>query len=452
MPLVLDAEFIFKVFFEGVLFAQLVYVVLHLCVQTRRRDYLYYLLFLLSCMAYFLYKDFMFYQLGWKYGGYPYPHNGINYILANLMHLTYLKFVKHFIGTKEKYPVIHKIASGLRVFITLFICLNGVSILLYKTLVPPSVQYGYSAICGLVTFGLIIRMFQRRNTLIHYIIIGTLVYAIASVLSLVTAIAHVNGYLPGFGSSLTVLQVGVMLEVLCFTAALAYKSVEVEKEHNLSQQKLLQQLERNKALDAHLQQIRNKISEDLHDDIGATLTAISVYSDVAKKYHEQGNATGVMGVIQQMGNASRQMVQDMHDIIWMINPKNDELSAVVEKIQLFVSSLVPEKNIAFHLKVAQQVRELPLNMQIRRDLYLLMKEGINNAIKHADCRHLWVTLSYLSGQIILQIQDDGKGFDVEKSTVGNGLGNLAKRVRYHKGNIDIKSGPTGSTLTFSFVV
>lgn len=448
----IDLEFIFKCFFEGVLFAQLIYVVLHLCVHNSRRDYLYYLLYLVSSLAYFLYKDFMFYKLDWKYGGYPYPHNGINYVLANIMHFTYLKFVKHFINTKKRYPHIHKVAYVLTRFIAFFIILNILSIVFFKTLVPVYVQYIYSGILAIVTSALIYRMFLRRNTLVNYIIFGSMMYVLSSVLSLVVAVAHVHGYLPAFESSLTILQIGVMLEVLCFTAGLAYKSVVVEKKQSLAQQRLLLQLRRNKKLDEDLQHIRDKISKDLHDDIGATLTAISVYSDVAQKYHQRQNATGVLDMLNQIGVSARQMVHDMHDIIWMINPKNDCLMVLLDKVHEFAKSVVSGKDINLHFQVGQEVHALELDMQMRRDIYLLAKESINNAVKHAHCKNLWVNLTCNNGQVELVVKDDGTGFDVSKARKGNGLYNLEKRTHYHQGKLSISSTTEGSEFNFLFAL
>ncbi|MCC9135893.1 7TM diverse intracellular signaling domain-containing protein [Pontibacter silvestris] len=445
-----DTEFIFKCFFEGVLFAQLVYVVFHLCVHNNRRDYLYYLLYLLSSVAYFLYKDFMFYKLGWKYGGYPYPHNGLNYVLANIMHFTYLKFVKHFIGTKKKYPYIHRVAFALTRFIMFFIILNILSMIFFKTLVPAYVQYVYSGTLAIVTFALIYRMFLRRNTLINYIIFGSVMYALCSLISLVVAVAHMNGYLPTFEGSLTIVQIGVMLEVLCFTAGLAHKSVIVETERNLSQQRLLQEMERNKKLDEDLQHIRDKISQDLHDDIGATLTAISVYSDVAQKYHQRENPQGVLDMLNQIGGTARQMVNDMRDIVWMINPKNDELSALLDKIHIFASTIVLGKDIRLHFAVAQEIKDLRLNMQMRRDMYLVVKEGVTNVVKHSECRNLWISFIYEREYILLVVKDDGKGFSLQEGSRGNGIYNIEKRARHHNGKLSIKSDALGSTLECQF--
>ncbi|MFD1186468.1 sensor histidine kinase, partial [Pontibacter rugosus] len=443
-----DSEFIFKCFFEGVLFAQLVYVVLHLGVHNSRRDYLFYLLYLLSSLAYFIYKDFMFYKMGWRYGGYPYPHDGINYVLANVMHLTYLKFVKHFIGTKERYPAIHRAAVALTKFITLFIILNVLSMIFFKTLVPALVQYAYSGIVGVATFGLIIIMFKRRNRLINYIIFGSVMYSVGSVVSLVVAVAHMHGYLPAFEGSLTIVQIGVMLEVLCFTAGLAYKSVVVEQEGNNAKLRLLLQMKRNQELNDNLQQIRNKISEDLHDDIGGTLTAISVYSDVAQKYQQRENTQGVTDMLQQIGATARQMVYDMQDIIWMVNPKNDQADLLYDKIYTFASSVVTGKGIELHYTVADELKVLPLDMQLRRDIYLLAKESVNNAVKYADCQNLWISFSYQQHDIILVVKDDGQGFDPETPHKGNGMANFEKRSRAHNGEFSVESTDKGATLTF----
>ncbi|MCC9168687.1 sensor histidine kinase [Pontibacter harenae] len=445
-----DLEFVFKCFFQGVLFAQLVYVVLHLYAHNRRRDYFYYLLFLVSSIAYFLYKDIMYYGMGWRYGGYPFPHEGINYIMANLMHLAYLKFVKHFIGTRNSYPRIHWLATNLKRFIFGFIMLNALSLVFFKSLVPVYAQYVYSGLVAAATAVLICQMLRRRSRLVSYIIFGSVMYSLGALLSLVAAVLHLNGFLPGFSSSLTITQVGTMLEVLCFTAGLAYKSLLVEKEGNRAKLRLLRQMKQNLELSDSLQQVRNKISEDLHDDVGGTLTAISVYSDVAHKYQQLGNVEGVSDMLRQIGGTARQMINDMQDIIWMVNPKNDGAYSLYDRIHSFAEAVATGKGIVLHFSVLEGLKDMQLDMQLRRDVYLMVKESINNAVKHASCRNLWISFDCAGGEMRIVTRDDGTGFQRMQAHRGNGLPNLEKRMQAHRGVFSLESGAEGTVLTFIF--
>jgi len=445
-------DFTFQCFFQGVLFTQLINVVINLYNTQQRKEYFFYTTYLLTAILYFLYKTIMLYQMGWEYGAYPFPHNGINYILANSIHLTYLKFAEHFIGTKGQYPLIHRIAQFTAKFILCYLFLNGLSLLFYQALLPVYAQYTYAAILAVISMVLIWQMFRQRNRLVNYIITGSTAYIIGALLSLVAAVLHVNGIWPHFKYSIILTELGVLLEVFCFTAGLSFKSLLAEKDRIAAQQKLLRQMEENEKLKDKLEQIKAKVTRELQDEMGATLTGISVYSDIGLKYNQQQNTQGVTSMLKQIGKSARQMVNEVHDIVWMIHSQNHKSAIMWQKANQFAADAVRGKNINLHFNIAEDAEKLPLDLQLRKNIYLLIKECIDNAVKHAGCKNIWVNYLLEQQNLILTIRDDGNGFVLNEDYAGNGLFNLKKRVRNCRGEIDIQSDAAGSTFRFEFKV
>jgi signal transduction histidine kinase len=95
------------------------------------------------------------------------------------------------------------------------------------------------------------------------------------------------------------------------------------------------------------QAIRNKIAQDLHDSVGSTLSSISVYRQVAKIQHAKGNYTELDKVVQKIGDTSTEMISEMNDIVWTINPRNDSMEKILQRMESFAKPLLQTKNIAF---------------------------------------------------------------------------------------------------------
>ncbi|PIQ22898.1 MAG: hypothetical protein COW65_00535 [Cytophagales bacterium CG18_big_fil_WC_8_21_14_2_50_42_9] len=441
-------DFTFQCFFQGVLITQLLNVVINLYNNSQRKEYFFYIAYLLAAILYFLYKTIMLYKMGWEYGAYPFPHNGLNYILANIIHLAYLKFAQAFINTKENYPSIHRLAQHTQQFILIFIFFNVVSLVFYQILLPVFVQYAFSGLLSIVSSILIGQMFCKRNRLVNYIVWGGTAYLVGALLSLLAAALRVHRVLPNFKYSLIITQAGVLIEVLCFTAGLAYKTLLAEQDRMAGQQKLLRQMQENEKLREHLGQIKAKVTRELQDEMGATLTGISVYSDIGLKYSEQQNSQGVTSILEQIGETARQMVNEVQDIIWMIHSQNPKSAIMWQKAYQYATDAVLGKNIELHFYISKEVEKLSLDLQLRKNVYLLIKECIDNSIKHARCKNNWVTFRLNQQKLILNIRDDGKGFVPDEVGAGNGLFKLKKWVRNCGGEIDIRSDGAGTAFHF----
>jgi len=193
-----------------------------------------------------------------------------------------------------------------------------------------------------------------------------------------------------------------------------------------------------------IQRVRNRIATDLHDDIGSTLTNISILSQLGNNNLQQPQlAARYLDRIAEEVNASGQALDD---IIWSVNSNHDTLEEMLVRMRRFAAELFDQSNVECKLELKQTVSGKKLNMEQRRDLYLIYKESLNNIYKHANAQRVYVELKMNKNTLTLTIRDDGKGFDPQIETDRNGLKNLKTRAEKWKGEMVISSQPQGGSV------
>jgi two-component system, NarL family, sensor histidine kinase UhpB len=183
-----------------------------------------------------------------------------------------------------------------------------------------------------------------------------------------------------------------------------------------------------------LQNIRNKIASDLHDDVGSTLNSISIYSEVAKQ-----KSPAMVHELEQIGDASRKIIEVMSDIVWTINPKNDTFENIIDRMSSIAYNLLKAKNIEHSFRADEGLNELKLSLESRRNFYLIFKEALNNLVKYSKATRASISLTNENGLIKLSIRDNGVGFDVLQTSRGNGLLNMKNRAEEMKAQLKIES-------------
>jgi len=179
-----------------------------------------------------------------------------------------------------------------------------------------------------------------------------------------------------------------------------------------------------------LQGLRNKIAADLHDDIGSTLNSISVYSELAKQ--EAGKP---IPSLDDIGAGARRIVESMSDIVWTINPENDNFDKVIARMRSFTHPLLSAKKIEYSFKADEGIEAIKLPMQVRKNVYLIFKEAITNLVKYSQAQHAQIQISRAGKNIRLVVCDDGKGFDSSRTTFGNGIKNMNRRAKEVKAQL-----------------
>ncbi|HQI41677.1 MAG: hypothetical protein B6D44_15480 [Ignavibacteriales bacterium UTCHB2] len=187
-----------------------------------------------------------------------------------------------------------------------------------------------------------------------------------------------------------------------------------------------------------LEKLRNRISIDLHDDIGSTLSSISILSDIVLHRKKEGDFDSKK-IIRQINESSHYIMEKMDDIVWSINPKNDSLEDLFARMKNIASRLFEAKEINYEINISPYIKNIHLSMEHRQHIYLIMKEAINNLIKYSDCSDAEISVSYQSHIMRIIIKDNGKGYDAQKSFYGNGLISMKKRAEAINANIEILS-------------
>jgi two-component system sensor histidine kinase UhpB len=183
-----------------------------------------------------------------------------------------------------------------------------------------------------------------------------------------------------------------------------------------------------------LQRIRNRIADDLHDDIGSTLNSISVYSEVAKQ-----KSPAVVQELDQIGLASRKIIDAMSDIVWTINTNNDSFEQIILRLRSLTFNLLRAKNIEHTFKADESLYHLKLSMEERRNFYLIFKEALNNLVKYAEASEVTISLTLVNNFITLTIHDNGTGFDSKITYPGNGLLSMKTRAQEMNATLSIDS-------------
>jgi ligand-binding sensor domain-containing protein/two-component sensor histidine kinase len=200
-----------------------------------------------------------------------------------------------------------------------------------------------------------------------------------------------------------------------------------------------------------LQGVRNRIATDLHDEIGSSLSTISIYSKVAQAQLKNDAAeSGIL--LKKISEDTNEMMDAMNDIVWTINARNDRFENIINRMREHAIQLFEVKDCLLHFNFDEQLNHLKFDMEKRKDFYLIYKEALNNIAKYAEANNVWIELAIEKTEIILSIKDDGKGFDknaVRKSA--NGLINMQNRAANLNGEIEIKSDfKKGTEICLSF--
>jgi len=198
-----------------------------------------------------------------------------------------------------------------------------------------------------------------------------------------------------------------------------------------------------------LQTLRNKIATDLHDDVGSTLSSIAIFSEIAQQQSKE-----VIPLLQTITDNSRQMLDAMADIVWTIHPENDQLEKIILRMRSYAYELLGAKQIGFDFTADEDIIQLKLPMDVRKNLFLIFKEATNNIVKYSEAdKALFSIRSEGDHHLSMEIRDNGKGFDINEPTEGNGLRNIKKRAREVGAKLLIDSFPgRGTTIQLKIAV
>ncbi|MBX7109333.1 MAG: hypothetical protein K1X61_11855 [Chitinophagales bacterium] len=212
-----------------------------------------------------------------------------------------------------------------------------------------------------------------------------------------------------------------------------------------------------------MQEVRNKIARDLHDDIGSTLGSISLFSQVASVKLMQEKADETLSILDKIKISSREIVDKTSDAVWAVKATNDTLRNLVIRMESYAASLLGAAGIQFNIASDQSTGETKLEMSKRKNLFYIYKEALHNIIKYAECSEVNIIIKKDGSKLIMTIADNGRGFMLhdhggklpasdsvvleEKLYNGNGIKNIQARSREIGGKFRMESAPgKGTTI------
>lgn len=196
--------------------------------------------------------------------------------------------------------------------------------------------------------------------------------------------------------------------------------------------------------------MRDKIARDLHDDVGSALGSISFYSETARKTLLENKTEKTADIINRMGHTSRQMIENMHDIVWAVQSGNDSVQHLIDRMQAVVAELSSAQNLPIRFECQDEINSLKMDMNTRKNCYLIFKEAIYNSMKYSKCTEIKIRFYKEQRQVVLHIEDNGIGFDSTKTHAGNGLKNMVGRAEEMQAELSIQSSPKGTHIDLVF--
>jgi two-component sensor histidine kinase len=185
-----------------------------------------------------------------------------------------------------------------------------------------------------------------------------------------------------------------------------------------------------------VERLRTRIATDLHDDIGSSLTQISLLSEVGQRDVSRN-------VLAEIAQISRDLAREMADIVWAVSPRHDRFEALAHRMRGFAEDALPDGELTFD--ATGLPGDLSVPIEYRRPVFLVFKEAVNNVARHSGATHLTVRLAVNHGHLRMTVEDNGIGFDPAESADGEGLNSIRRRVKNLGGNAEWETAPGQGT-------
>jgi len=187
---------------------------------------------------------------------------------------------------------------------------------------------------------------------------------------------------------------------------------------------------------------RARIARDLHDDLGASLTEISILSALAA---EDAGKTLLQPALDQLSTKAKSVVSSLDEIVWAVNPREDTLRSLIEYLAAFAREFLDLADIPLRMDIAPDIPECPLAAPRRHGVFLAAREVLNNIVKHSVATEVNFHVTIAGGILEIRIKDNGRGFEPDYATGGHGLGNLPLRMQEAGGSCRIETFPMRGT-------
>lgn len=402
-----------------------------------RREYLYYITYILANTAFFIFrldKSLQFLPLHLTGVADEY----LDQPLVIFAFLMYIRFGSYFLQLRETQQRVYIAAKRLELFFIGFIILKCILIPIH---LPKLVSaYFYLAAVLLLTIlalPVIIRLLRQKNLLNNFLVMGALCITVGGVMGPIVAL-----FLPNMGDGKVIvhlgLEIGILLELLLLNTGLVIKGKLAQQRIINSQEYLIKQMQQTNMLKEKLDGLQEKLSSDLHDDVGASLSSIQLYVEVIEKVIDK-NTLRAKELLAQVKTNARDVIGNMGDIVWALNNGKAYNTSFEDRLKNHCYELLAPKDISCFVEIPDWFHTRVSNISVLRNLMMVTKEGLNNIAKYSQASHCEVQAILTDTQLMIRITDDGIGFDTTKINNGNGLRNMRQRIEAIGGQLMIDS-------------
>ena len=413
--------------------------------QGSSREFLYYAGYAFFLGLMFFTKQYYYSR---SYGSNFFFEAYMDFVLQCLGIWFFMLFMVRFLETKRNFPFLHKLyASG--------IILLPIVIAVYSLIHFTSINYFWENVLEnyftknvLLVMMVIFLVYAVKNwhhKLLRYLFWGNLLYFLFAILSLLIVLNRQTVRLPGIlDDSLVLYECGLLIELIFFLMGLTYKNrtqlIEQTKERErLKMENERKELEKQVAVMHAHQEERERISADIHDELGSGMTTIRLMSEIAKNKMKEN----IPVEIEKISNSANEVLNKMNAIIWSMNSSNDTLDSLISYIRAYAIEFFDNTSIECKVNMPETIPYKELSGDKRRNIFLCVKETLNNTLKHSRASRVNINIS-TNGELKINITDNGVGIDPEKiRRFGNGLKNIARRMKSIGGTYHI-AGDNGT--------
>jgi len=193
---------------------------------------------------------------------------------------------------------------------------------------------------------------------------------------------------------------------------------------------------------------RQRIARDMHDDLGSSLSALSLTTEIARNKKTSELKTE----IEKINTAAREISGKIREVIWTVSSRNDTLENLVSYLHNYALDLFESTSQDFNLSLPKDIPNAFINGEFRRNIFLAFKEALNNLIKYAGATKVSIAFEITGNLFSICVEDNGRGFDPSllQNSSGNGLRNMQSRMKDISGTCVITTGENGTTVKFGF--
>lgn len=342
----------------------------------------------------------------------------------------YISFTRWFLDTKDNYILLDRILKYGERFVLLLLAVFSYFNFFTDTFLP---QYYLEFVMKLLFMAIglifIFLALKRKDRLFNYIAAGNGVLVLFSLISFIILSLKLKPTEIYF-TAVFYYNTGIALELAFFLLGLTYKNrkeliLEIKKQEALKLEAEKKEFETQLAVITAQQEERNRISADMHDDLGAGMTTISLYSELAKSKL----ANNPIPEIEKISSSANELLNKMNAIIWSMSNSNDTLGNMIAYIRSYALEYFEDTGVICKIEIPENLPNIEVVGTIRRNVFLVVKEALNNILKHANATEVSITLKRVEDGLTLYIQDNGRGINMDElRQFGNGLKNMKKRM------------------------